>query len=64
VLQQIVDAMRAKPGGASKADVLAVVPLSDGQWNAAVQKLIDDGQVERTGNKRAARYTLRTGRLL
>ena len=58
VQQLLLDAIRSRPGGMSKTDVMAVVPLSDHQWSTAIQELLAGGHIERTGNKRAARYAL------
>lgn len=43
-------------GWHSKADVLAVTGITDGQWSAAIADLLASGQVERQGEKRGARY--------
>jgi hypothetical protein len=48
-------------GWHAKADVLAAVGITDGQWNAAIADLISGGKVERRGEKRSARYRIQIG---
>jgi len=52
----ILDFLRAHPGWHAKAEVLAATGITDGQWNAAITALLADGQVERQGERRGARY--------
>jgi hypothetical protein len=52
----VLDFLRTHPGWHAKADVLAVTGITDGQWNAAITALLADGQVERQGERRGARY--------
>jgi hypothetical protein len=54
----ILDFLRAHPGWHAKADILAATGITDGQWNAAITALLADGQVERQGERRGARYRL------
>jgi len=52
----ILDYLRTHPGWHAKAEVLAATGITDGQWNAAITALLADGQVERQGERRGARY--------
>jgi len=52
----ILDYLRTYPGWHAKADILAATGITDGQWNAAITALLADGQVERQGERRGARY--------
>ncbi len=40
----------------SRADLLAMVPLSVPQWNLAIHELVESGHVEARGEKRGRRY--------
>lgn len=53
-------ALLARLGSAwlSRADLLALVPLSVPQWNLAIHELVDGGHVEARGEKRGRRYRL------
>ena len=53
-------AIAAGNGGASKSDVLAATGLTDAQWNAAINALLADGAVTKTGAARGTRYHLTT----
>jgi hypothetical protein len=53
--------LRAHPGWHAKADVLAATGITDGQWNAAIADLLANGQVERQGERRGARYRATNG---
>lgn len=57
-LRTIRDAIASVADGASKADVLAVTGLSDGEWNAAIAVLLERGDVTRAGRGRGTRYHL------
>lgn len=59
-LAAIKEALVSYPQGASKADVLEATNLTDAAWNTAIQVLLDRGEVERRGEKRGARYFLKT----
>jgi len=52
----VLDFLRTHPGWHPKADVLAATGITDGQWNPAITALLADGQVERQGERRGARY--------
>jgi hypothetical protein len=60
-----LDALRAAlhqfPDGAGRADLLAATGLDEAQWMPAINELVDSGEVERAGQKRGTRYTLRAG---
>lgn len=45
--------------GASKSELLAVSGLDESQWKSALDTLTASGEVDRTGQKRSTRYTLR-----
>ena len=47
--------------GVSKADVLAATGLTDARWNAAINPLLEQGIVIRTGERRGTRYHLAQG---
>lgn len=59
-LTAISEAMARYPLGAAKADILESTNLTDAAWNAAIQVLLDRGEVERRGEKRGTRYFLKT----
>lgn len=59
-LAAIKEALVSYPQGAAKADVLDATNLTDAAWNTAIQVLLDRGEVERRGEKRGARYFLKT----
>jgi hypothetical protein len=54
----ILDFLRTHPGWHPKADVLAATSITDRQWNVAIATLISDGNVERQGERRGARYRI------
>jgi len=57
----IEEYLKTHPGWHAKADVLAAIGITNGQWNAAIADLIARGKVERQGERRGARYrTLET----
>ncbi len=49
----------SSPAAPAKSDVLAVTDLTDGQWNKAIDALLADGTVTRTGAKHGTRYHLK-----
>lgn len=55
-LTAVCEAIASVAEGASKSDVLAATGLSDGEWNRAIQALLERGDVTRTGAKRGTRY--------
>ncbi len=57
-LDAVRDAIGAVAGGAAKSDVLAATGLSSGQWTAAINALLAEGAVTKTGAKRGTRYHL------
>jgi len=59
-LAAIKEALASTPQGAAKADVLEDTNLTDAAWSTAIQILLDRGEVERRGEKRGARYFLKT----
>lgn len=59
-LAAIKEALVLYPQGAAKADVLDATNLTDAAWTTAIQVLLDRGEVERRGEKRGARYFLKT----
>lgn len=59
----ILDFLRTCPGWHAKADILAATGITDGQWNTAIADLLADGQVERQGERRGARYRLSGSRI-
>jgi len=54
----ILDYLRTHPGWHAKADILAATDITDRQWNVAIATLISDGNVERQGERRGARYRI------
>lgn len=55
----IIDFLSGHDGWHAKATILSATGITDGQWNAVIKKLIEDGKVERQGEKRGARYRAR-----
>lgn len=55
----ILDFLSARDGWHAKADVLAAISITDGQWSAAIADLIAGGRVERQGERRGARYRVK-----
>ncbi len=58
VMDAIKQAIQTASDGASKADVLAATSLSDTQWNAAINALLANGLVVKSGAGRGTRYHL------
>ncbi len=54
--QLIVAWLSEHPGWHSRAGILAGVDLGPSDWNRVIKKLIEAGEVERTGEKRGTRY--------
>jgi hypothetical protein len=63
VPEEMFDAIKATlahfPQGASKSQVVDGASLPDGAWTAAIQVLLDQGEVERQGERRGTRYFLK-----
>ena len=59
-LEAVRQAIAAGNGAASKSDVLAATGLTDAQWNAAINALLAEGAVTKTGAARGTRYRLST----
>lgn len=55
-VKAVLGFLGTKNGWHSKAEILAAIDITDGQWNAAIKDLISDGRVERQGERRGARY--------
>lgn len=55
-LRAVKAAIASVADGASKADVLTITGLSEGDWNTAIAALLERGDVTRTGQKRDTRY--------
>jgi hypothetical protein len=53
---RVREAIASAVDGVSKADVVAATGISDGQWNAAINALLAQGLVTKTGERRGARY--------
>jgi hypothetical protein len=60
-LETVRQAIGAATDGVSKADVLATTDLTDAQWNAAINALLADGSVTKSGGDRGTRYHRRSG---
>ena len=60
VLDAIRNAMKGATDGVGKADVLEATGLSSSQWNVGIKHLIAAGEVIKTGERRSARYHLKT----
>lgn len=52
----ILDFLNCRPGWHVKSDILTTTGTPVGQWNSAISELIDNGKVERQGEKRGTRY--------
>ncbi len=57
-LDAVKQAIASSEDGVSKSDVLAATGLTDAQWNVAINALIADGVVTKTGAARGTRYHL------
>jgi len=58
ILDAVKEAIAVAEGGATKAKVISTTGLTDSQWNAAINVLLAQGVVTKTGERRAARYHL------
>jgi hypothetical protein len=58
MLDPVKQAIAAAQGGTSKSEVLAATGLSDAQWNIAINALLAEGKVTKTGAGRGTRYHL------
>ncbi|GAB5519470.1 MAG: hypothetical protein RhofKO_17210 [Rhodothermales bacterium] len=54
----ILDYLRARSGWHAKSDVVAFTGLTDAQWSTTISELVEQGHVERKGQKRGTRYRL------
>jgi hypothetical protein len=52
----ILDFLSAHQGWHAKADIVTATGIADRQWNVSIATLISDGNVERQGERRGARY--------
>jgi hypothetical protein len=63
VPEEMFDSIKATlahfPQGASRSQVVDGASLPDGAWTAAIQILLDRGEVERQGERRGTRYFLK-----
>jgi hypothetical protein len=59
--QSVVEFLQQQPGWHAKAEILGATGLSDGKWNTAIAELIASGAVERQGERRGARYRVKSG---
>jgi len=55
---RIASHLKVRRSWMSKSDILAYVDIPDGQWNAAINDLLENGIVERQGERRGARYRI------
>jgi hypothetical protein len=60
VLDAVRQAIASNQGGISKSEVLAATGLTDTQWNLAINTLLTEGTVTKTGAARGTRYHLAT----
>ena len=58
VLEQIRSAIATLGSNAAKSDILDTAGLSASQWTPAINALLADGSVTKTGQKRGTRYHL------
>ena len=58
MLDAVKQAIAAAAGGTSKSEVLAATGLSDAQWNIAINALLSEGTIIKTGAGRGTRYHL------
>ena len=49
-------AITSAAAGASKPEIIAATGLTDSQWNAAINTLLAQGVVTKTGERRGTRY--------
>lgn len=55
---KILDCLREADRALGKAEILARAGIHPGQWQNGITVLVADGRVERTGDRRGARYRL------
>ena len=55
-LEAVLGYLHAHPGWHTKSDVLTSVALPAAQWSATISDLVEQGVVERKGQKRGTRY--------
>jgi hypothetical protein len=58
VLDAVKQVIAAAQGATSKSEVLAATGLTDAQWNGAINALLAEGIVTKTGAARGTRYQL------
>jgi len=56
---EILGWLRGNPGLRSPGEIIRECNLDRAIWNRAIRRLVDDGRVERTGEKRGTRYGIR-----
>lgn len=56
----ILGFLSAHAGWHAKADILAATGIKDGQWNAAIADLMTGSRIERQGERRGARYRVKS----
>lgn len=56
----ILEFLRNHHGWHAKADIVAAIGITDGQWSAAIADLIARGRIKRKGENRGALYTVAT----
>jgi hypothetical protein len=54
--EAILGYLQANPGWHGKSAVLEAAAIDAGSWNAAIKVLLEQGKVERQGEKKGARY--------
>jgi hypothetical protein len=62
VVERVREAIASSDNGTSKAGVLAATGITNGQWNVAINALLAQGLVTKTGERRGARYHLAGGK--
>ncbi|MBP8288939.1 MAG: hypothetical protein KAX51_03880, partial [Chromatiaceae bacterium] len=58
MLDAVKQAIAAAAGGTSKSEILAATGLSDAKWNIAINALLSEGTIIKTGAGRGTRYHL------
>jgi hypothetical protein len=56
----IVDYLTTHPGWHSKDVILSATGFPENRWNVSIRELLDSGQVERQGERRGARYQVKS----
>lgn len=54
--EAILGFLQTNDGWHGKSAVLDATGIDDGLWNAAIKSLLDEGKVEKQGEKKGARY--------